>query len=71
MKVARLLGMIGRPEDMHRIMDAERDATLAYLDKVTRQMGGQRGQPARSAQTQDCKKCVVDSPHLLRSEVPG
>ncbi len=26
------LGVIGRAEDMHRIMDAERDATLAYLD---------------------------------------
>jgi hypothetical protein len=24
------LGVIGRAEDMHRIMDAERDATLAY-----------------------------------------
>ena len=37
------LGVIGRAEDMHRIMDAERDATLAYLDRVTRQMGGQAG----------------------------
>jgi hypothetical protein len=24
------LGVIGRAEDMHRIMDAERDATLAF-----------------------------------------
>lgn len=36
------LGVIGRAEDMHQIMDAERDATLAYLDRVTRQMGGRR-----------------------------
>jgi conjugative relaxase-like TrwC/TraI family protein len=40
------LGVIGKAEDMHRIMDAERDATLAYLDNVTRQMGGRRGQAA-------------------------
>jgi conjugative relaxase-like TrwC/TraI family protein len=29
------LGVIGRAEHMHRIMDAERDATLNYLDQVT------------------------------------
>jgi conjugative relaxase-like TrwC/TraI family protein len=40
------LGVIGRAEDMHRIMDAERDATLNYLDRVTRQMGGRRGRAA-------------------------
>ena len=34
------LGVMGRAEDMHLIMDAERDATLGYLDRVTRQMGG-------------------------------
>ena len=31
------LGVIGRAEDMHRIMDAERDATLEYLDRLTEQ----------------------------------
>src|SRR5581483_4589474 len=36
------LGVIGRAEDMHRIMDAERDATMAYLDTVTRARGGRR-----------------------------
>ena len=41
------LGVIGRAEDMHAIMDAERDATLAYLDRVTRRMGGRRGVAAR------------------------
>jgi conjugative relaxase-like TrwC/TraI family protein len=45
------LGVIGRAEDMHAIMDAERDATLAYLDKVTRQMGGRRGRPANASPT--------------------
>ncbi len=45
------LGVIGKAEDMHRIMDAERDATLAYLDNVTRQMGGRRGQAAEATPT--------------------
>jgi len=45
------LGVIGRAEDMHRIMDAERDATLAYLDQVTRQMGGRRSEAAIATPT--------------------
>ena len=45
------LGVIGRAEEMHRIMDAERDATLAYLDGVTRQMGGRRGQAGAATAT--------------------
>jgi conjugative relaxase-like TrwC/TraI family protein len=40
------LGVIGRAEHMHLIMDAERDATLDYLDRVTRQVGGRRGRSA-------------------------
>jgi conjugative relaxase-like TrwC/TraI family protein len=40
------LGVIGRAEDMHRIMDAERDATLAYLDALTAERGGRRGRAA-------------------------
>ena len=40
------LGVIGRAEDMHAIMDAERDATLAYLDDLTRRLGGRRGEAA-------------------------
>jgi conjugative relaxase-like TrwC/TraI family protein len=40
------LGVIGRAEDMHRIMVAERDATLAYLDDLTRRLGGRRGEAA-------------------------
>ena len=38
------LGVIGQTEEMHAIMDAERDATLAYLDELTRRMGGRRGE---------------------------
>ena len=36
---------------MHQIMDAERDATMAYLDRVTRQMGGRRGEAAGATPT--------------------
>ena len=37
------LGVLGQVENMHAIMDAERDATLAYLDEMTRERGGRRG----------------------------
>jgi conjugative relaxase-like TrwC/TraI family protein len=37
------LGVIGRAEDMHMILDAERDATMGYLDKVVQAQGGRRG----------------------------
>ncbi|MGH9156980.1 MAG: relaxase domain-containing protein [Acidimicrobiales bacterium] len=45
------LGVIGRAEDMHQIMDAERDATLGYLDDLTRKMGGRRGREATPTPT--------------------
>jgi hypothetical protein len=34
------LGVIGRAEDMHAILDAETAATLEYLDQVTKEQGG-------------------------------
>ena len=37
------LGVIGRAEDMHRILDAERVATMAYFDDLVRERGGRRG----------------------------
>lgn len=37
---------------MHKIMDAERDATLAYLDHLTREGGGRRGQDATRTPTE-------------------
>ena len=37
------LGVIGRAEDMHAICDAERDATLDYLDRAGVERGGRRG----------------------------
>jgi conjugative relaxase-like TrwC/TraI family protein len=45
------LGVIGRAEDMHAIMDAERDATVAYLDQVTRTVGGRRGRASLTTPT--------------------
>ena len=45
------LGVIGRAEDMHRIMDAERDATLAYLERVTQERGGRRGRQRTAVAT--------------------
>jgi len=45
------LGVIGKAEDMHAIMDAERDATLGYLDQVTQTRGGRRGRGAATAPT--------------------
>src|SRR3954470_13262258 len=45
------LGVIGRAEDMHRIMDAERDATLAYLDRLTEQRGARRGRAQEAVPT--------------------
>jgi len=50
-KSAAELGVIGRAEDMHRVLDAERDATMAYLDQVTRQIGGRRGEAAKATPT--------------------
>ncbi len=45
------LGVTGRAEHMHLIMDAERDATLDYLDQVSRTVGGRRGRSATATAT--------------------
>jgi conjugative relaxase-like TrwC/TraI family protein len=50
-KSLAVLGVIGRAEDMHAVMDAERDATLAYLDDVTRRFGGRRGRAGTAVET--------------------
>jgi conjugative relaxase-like TrwC/TraI family protein len=42
-KSVALLGLLGRAEDMHAILDAETDATLAYLDTWMMVRGGRRG----------------------------
>jgi conjugative relaxase-like TrwC/TraI family protein len=45
------LGVVGRADDMHAIVDAERDATMAYLDRMVRGIGGRRGERARATRT--------------------
>ncbi len=45
------LGVIGRSDDMHAIIDDERDATLGYLDRLTQLGGGRRGRGAVIAKT--------------------
>ncbi len=45
------LGVIGRAEDMHAIVDAERDATLEYLDRLVAERGGRRGRGQLRTQT--------------------
>ncbi len=45
------LGVIGRAEDMHQILDAERDGTLAYLEQLTVERGGRRGRAATPTPT--------------------
>jgi hypothetical protein len=37
------LGVIGRAEDMHATVDAERDATVDHLDRLVAERGGRRG----------------------------
>jgi hypothetical protein len=37
------LGVIGREDHLHRIMDVERNATLGFLDAATPRDGGRRG----------------------------
>ena len=46
------LGVIGRAEDMHQIVDAERDATLSYLEQLTGAIGGRRGRAMERTRTE-------------------
>ena len=47
-KTVAVLGLIGRVEDMHAILDAESDATLAFLDEWFTRQGGRRGSSTSS-----------------------
>ena len=42
-KSVALLGVVGRADDMHQILDAETDATMAFLDAWVQRQGGRRG----------------------------
>ncbi len=50
-KSVALLGIVGRAEDMHAILDAETDATLAYLDAWMSDRGGRRGRSQTRTKT--------------------
>lgn len=42
-KSVAVLGVVGRADDMHRILDAETDATVEFLDAWVQRQGGRRG----------------------------
>ncbi|HVM65352.1 MAG TPA: MobF family relaxase, partial [Acidimicrobiales bacterium] len=50
-KSVALLGVIGRAEDMHAILDAETDATLSALDSWVARRGGRRGREQSRTET--------------------
>lgn len=50
-KSVAILGIVGRADDMHAIVDAESDATLAFLDQWCRKAGGRRGRQQRRTPT--------------------
>ncbi len=50
-KTVAVLGLIGRADDMHAILDAETDATLAFLDGWFARQGGRRGKDQRRTHT--------------------
>ena len=54
-KSVAVLGIIGRAEDMHTILDAETDATMAWLEGRVREAGGRRGR----AQTRSATEGLV------------
>ena len=45
------LGVLGWADAMHAIVDAERDATMRYLDRKVKEMGGRRGEQATPTPT--------------------
>ncbi len=50
-KSVAILGVIGRAEDMHAIIDAESDATVSFLDNWALERGGQRGRAQTRTRT--------------------
>ncbi len=50
-KTVAVLGIIGRADDMHAILDAESDATMAFLDEWFARQGGRRGKAQRRTAT--------------------
>jgi conjugative relaxase-like TrwC/TraI family protein len=50
-KTVAVLGIIGRADDMHAILDAESDTTMAFLDEWFSRQGGRRGKAQRRTAT--------------------
>jgi conjugative relaxase-like TrwC/TraI family protein len=50
-KSVAVLGVLGAVDDMHAIVDAETDATMAFLDTWFRRQGGRRGRAQTRAHT--------------------
>ena len=50
-KSVAVLGLVGRAEDMHAILDAETDATLEFLESWLCRQGGRRGKAQRRCAT--------------------
>ncbi len=63
------LGVIGRAEDMHKIVDAERDATMAYLDEVVQDEGGRRGRAQQKGSHGRCPAMRQREPVTPRSTI--
>lgn len=63
-KSVAMLGVIGRADDMHRILDAERDATLGHLERLTIWRGGRRGREAAPNADERAHLRGDPAPHL-------
>jgi conjugative relaxase-like TrwC/TraI family protein len=50
-KSVAVLGVIGRADDMHAILDAETEATMAFLERWFARQGGRRGRSQRRTRT--------------------
>jgi conjugative relaxase-like TrwC/TraI family protein len=50
-KSLSLLGVVGRADDMHAILDAQTAATMAYLEGWAQSRGGRRGRAAVATPT--------------------
>lgn len=50
-KSVAVLGLIGKADDMHAILDAESNATLGFLEEWFARQGGRRGKAQRRAPT--------------------
>jgi len=50
-KSVAMLGLLGKADDMHALLDTETDATVGYLEEWFARQGGRRGKAQRRAPT--------------------